>query len=275
MADARERLRGKDEAATRQQLLEPLFDALGFRHAPGKGARDAGPTPDYVLKDAKGKPLTAALAYQWDRWLDGPDPADQQTPDQNPGTHVVSILERGGAEWVIVTNGRLWRLYSRRAHSRSTNFYEVDLAEALADASETDPAEAFRYWWLFFRPAAFAPLPAAEVTPDSERAMAESAPKKPTKAAGARRRKEVAKTVESVDKGNLADGVTIPPGRKRRDGKMSCLDAAAKVLAEAGEPLNCTAMFDRLHAAGYWTSDKATPHNTIYTARTMSKNWAA
>jgi len=100
----------------------------------------------------------------------------------------------------------------------------------------------------------------------SERAMAESAPSKPGKAAGARRRKQVAKTVEAVEKGNLADGVTVPTGRKRTDGKMSCLDAAAKVLEEAGEPLNCLTMFDRMHAAGYWTSDKATPHNTIYAA---------
>jgi len=100
----------------------------------------------------------------------------------------------------------------------------------------------------------------------SERAMAESAPEKPTKAAGARRRKDVANTVEAVEKGNLADGVTVPTSHKRTSGKMSCLDAAAKVLEEADEPLNCTTMFDRMHAAGYWTSDKATPHNTIYAA---------
>ena len=54
--------------------------------------------------------------------------------------------------------------------------------------------------------------------------------------------------------------------RRSTSGRMSCLDAAVKVLEEAGEPLNCTAMFDRMHAAGYWTSDKATPHNTIYAA---------
>jgi len=63
--------------------------------------------------------------------------------------------------------------------------------------------------------------------------------------------------------------------RRSTSGRMSCLDAAVKVLKEAGEPLNCTAMFDRMHAAGYWTSDKATPHNTIYTAWTMLRNWAA
>ncbi|MCG3179675.1 MAG: hypothetical protein BIFFINMI_02016 [Phycisphaerae bacterium] len=158
MADARERFNGKDEAATREGLVEPLFDALGFKRTQGKAAKDAAATPDYVLKDAKGGKLTAALVYQWDRWLDGPDPADQQTPEENPGASVVSVLERGDADWAIITNGRLWRLYSRRAHSRSTNFYEVDLAEALVETGETDPGEAFRYWWLFFRPQAFAQL---------------------------------------------------------------------------------------------------------------------
>jgi hypothetical protein len=55
--------------------------------------------------------------------------------------------------------------------------------------------------------------------------------------------------------------------RPAADGKrMSCLDAAAKVLAEAGEPMNTAAMFDAMVAAGYWTSDKATPQNTIYAA---------
>ena len=56
-----------------------------------------------------------------------------------------------------MTNGRLWRLYSRQAHARATNFYEVDLVEALTASGDTDPNEAFRYWWLFFRPDAFRP----------------------------------------------------------------------------------------------------------------------
>ncbi len=156
--DARERLSGKDEATARNELIEPLFRALGFKYAKGKDAKDGGPTPDYLLKGADGESLTVALVYQWDRWLDGPDPSDQQTPDENPGASVVSVLERGDAEWVIVTNGKHWRLYSRQAHSRSTNFYEVDLAEALIASADTDPGEAFRYWWLFFRPEAFAPV---------------------------------------------------------------------------------------------------------------------
>ena len=112
--------------------------------------------PDFFLKDPTGaRNLSAAFVYPWGRWLDGPDFQDPDHPDENPGARVVAAIEEGHADWAIVTNGRLWRLYSRQAHARSTNFYEVDLIEALNVSGESDPNEAFRYWWLFFRSAAF------------------------------------------------------------------------------------------------------------------------
>jgi hypothetical protein len=72
---------------------------------------------------------------------------------------VVSLLERGDALWVIVTNGRLWRLYSRRAHSRATNYYEIDLSDLLADQGPgfAEPGDAFGYFWLLFRCDSFLP----------------------------------------------------------------------------------------------------------------------
>jgi type I restriction-modification system DNA methylase subunit len=139
-------------------FLEPVFRRLGFEpvlHCPSKTDQTQ---PDYLLKDATGKTLTAAFVYPWDRWLDGPDFHDTDTPDENPGACVVSALDYGLAGWIMVTNGRLWRLYSRHAHARATNFYEVDLIEALNATGETDPNEAFRYWWLFFRSDAYRPL---------------------------------------------------------------------------------------------------------------------
>lgn len=49
----------------------------------------------------------------WDRWLDGPDfNLDQHTPEENPGACVVTALDEGTADWIIMTNGRQWRLYS-------------------------------------------------------------------------------------------------------------------------------------------------------------------
>ncbi len=56
---------------------------------------------------------------------------------------------------------------------------------------------------------------------------------------------------------------------KKANGKMSALDAAAKVLADAREPMNCKALIEAMAAKGLWTSPGgATPHATLYTAMT-------
>ncbi len=49
--------------------------------------------------------------------------------------------------------------------------------------------------------------------------------------------------------------------------KLSALDAAAKLLAETKEPMNCKEMIDAIAAKGYWTSPGGkTPHATLYSA---------
>ena len=140
-----------DGGTTDQPPVESTFEALGFNAVKAAG----GDAPDYRLFDPDNpeKPVAVCLAYSWNRYLDGRDEArDAQTPDENPGARVVTVLESGEAPWAVVTNGKLWRLYSARTHSRSTNYYEIDLDETLAMA---DPNEAFRYFWLFFRLNAF------------------------------------------------------------------------------------------------------------------------
>ena len=140
-----------EDGATFHSPMESALDTLGFKPVKAAG----GDEPDYRLyaPDNPEKPVAVCLAYAWNRYLDGRDEArDAQTPDENPGARVVTVLESGEAPWTIVTNGKLWRLYSARTHSRSTNYYEIDLDETLAMA---DPNEAFRYFWLFFRQSAF------------------------------------------------------------------------------------------------------------------------
>ncbi len=159
--NARSRWANKPEQLVRDELYEPAWKLLGFKAKVAKAANQDHLTPDYELHGSNGT-LTVAFCYRWDRWLDGPDLNDPDTPEENPGAAVVSALAEGKARWVIVTNGKFWRLYSRDAHSRSTNFYEVDLEEALLASGETDPNEAFRYWWLFVRRQAFEPLPNTE-----------------------------------------------------------------------------------------------------------------
>lgn len=61
-----------------------------------------------------------------------------------------------------------------------------------------------------------------------------------------------------------ADAKTAP---RKTEGKMSALDAAAKVLAEAGEPMTSKEMIDAMAAKGYWTSPGGkTPQATLYAA---------
>jgi len=50
------------------------------------------------------------------------------------------------------------------------------------------------------------------------------------------------------------------------DGRMSGLDAAAKVLAEAKEPMNAKAIVEAMLAKGLWQTEGKTPAATIYSA---------
>ncbi len=152
---------GKPESPLRRELFEPVLTALGFEARPGKSSTSDEVHPDYRLfasgANTNGKPLAVCLAYVWGRLLDGKDETrDSESPEENPSFAVVSLLERAEAPWAIVTNGKVWRLYSVKAHSRATNYYEIDLEEALASS---DPNEFFRYFWLLFRAAAFVPQP--------------------------------------------------------------------------------------------------------------------
>jgi hypothetical protein len=160
-AGVRDRLVRAGEAVARGQLIDPALRALGFSPSPNKPDLSA---PDYLLRlSASSEDAIDCLAYSWDRNLDGKDETrDTTRPAENPGARVVSILESGNWPWAIVTNGKLWRLYSAAAHSRATNYYEIDLEETLA---MPDPSEAFRYFWLLFRSASFQPR---ELTLDGE-----------------------------------------------------------------------------------------------------------
>jgi hypothetical protein len=49
--------------------------------------------------------------------------------------------------------------------------------------------------------------------------------------------------------------------------KLSCLDAAARVLGECGQPMTCQEMIEAMATKGYWTSPGgATPDRTLYSA---------
>lgn len=83
------------------------------------------------------------------------------------------------------------------------------------------------------------------------------ATKKTTKKTPARKTKASTKTAPKK------------PRVPKTNGKLSQLDAAAKVLTESGEPMTTKAMIEVMAAKGYWTSPAGkTPAQTLYAAIT-------
>jgi len=99
---------------------------------------------------------------------------------------------------------------------------------------------------------------------------------------------DVAKAVDAVEKGDLTKGVTVPTGAKKASKaanepkaaakrptgergakgakRPSGLDAAAQVLADAGEPLTVKEMVALMIGRKLWQTSGKTPSATIYAA---------
>jgi hypothetical protein len=154
---ASERFSGKKTSELVELLYRPLLKQLGFETSPAS----SGESGLYLrLKDPVTQTLLGIiLPFPWGRELDRKDDThDTETPEVTPAFAVVDLLAKEKAPWVILTNGKLWRLYSQRAHSRATNYYEVDLDEVLGrQGFQQDIQDAFRYFWLLFRMQAFRP----------------------------------------------------------------------------------------------------------------------
>jgi hypothetical protein len=57
------------------------------------------------------------------------------------------------------------------------------------------------------------------------------------------------------------------PATKTGEKKLSQIEAALKVLAKAGEPMNCKAMVEAMTKQGLWSSPGgATPDATLYSS---------
>jgi hypothetical protein len=84
--------------------------------------------------------------------------------------------------------------------------------------------------------------------------------KAPTKGKGA-------KPAKSAKKKRVAPAKREDRPRKKPDGKMSGLDAAAKVLGDSKEPMRVADIVERAKTKGYWESKAGkTPEATVYAA---------
>ncbi len=168
-----------NEAATEQELIRPLFDLLGWAdYLPQQGSDRNEDIPDHLLfGDAASKSRAAAKPAP-ERYPDALAVAeskrfglalDDREGKQTGSPHgqilrylaTADINSDGRIRWGILTNGRVWRLYDRRALPRASGYHEVDLDVALQAGGDLHAVRAFRL--LFGRPA-FSPQHGAQTS---------------------------------------------------------------------------------------------------------------
>ncbi len=162
-------LYAQNEGQLEDEWIRPIFKILGWhisvQERISRGGRKKW--PDYALfhsqeakkasKNATEKnrfehAVAISEAKDWDISLDG------KTMDRNPSYQTVNYMQLTGKEWGILTNGRLWRLYSLKSDSRHETYYEIDIIKILS--REGKERETFKYFYNFFRAEAFVKNPA-------------------------------------------------------------------------------------------------------------------
>ncbi|PDW02984.1 Eco57I restriction-modification methylase domain-containing protein [Candidatus Viridilinea mediisalina] len=163
---------GGNEAQTEDDLIKPVLQALGhtFEIQAALRTPDGTKKPDYIFyrdaaaRDAlKGATLDDTLpthgciavgdAKYWDRPLDMTLKlkSGDAFSNKNPAFQIHFYMQHSGAEWGILTNGRLWRLYHKETAHKLDRYYEIDLPALL---KRNDP-RAFLYFYAFFHRSAF------------------------------------------------------------------------------------------------------------------------
>ena len=171
-----------NEAATEQELIRPFLELLGWvDYLPQQGSDRNEDIPDHLLfADAESKArasakpgpdryadaLAVAESKRFGLPLDARD-RDDRGPTSSPHAQILRYLAAadinsdGRIRWGILTNGRVWRLYDRRALPRASGYYQVDL-EAVVQAE--DDFHGLRAFRLLFGREAFSPRHGAQTS---------------------------------------------------------------------------------------------------------------
>jgi very-short-patch-repair endonuclease len=149
-----------NEAQTEEEFVRPVLEALGWPYIVQPKSHHGGSTtrPDYALfadeasrqaayphqghDDAfYSRALAIAEAKYWGRPLSQKDTSGRETwkAGGNPSHQMVSYLVGTRVPWGILTNGRIWRLYSREVSSTASEFYEVDLSDIFTSPHPQPP----------------------------------------------------------------------------------------------------------------------------------------
>jgi hypothetical protein len=96
------------------------------------------------------------------------------------------------------------------------------------------------------------------------------ATKKTTKSDKSKKARKATPPVEKTEAAPAAPAPAKTKGKKEKEPKakkISALDAAVRVLEEAGQPMTCPEMIEAMTAKKYWASPKGlTPAATLYSA---------
>ncbi|EMA38925.1 putative restriction/modification enzyme [Halococcus morrhuae DSM 1307] len=162
-------LESYDEDPLRRHWIDEVLSILGYESLPETPILDARGSIDRALYDSAderraaaamkadgeyagiyGQSLSVLEAKQWD--ADFTARFGEQRSYRDASHQIKYYLEHTpeSVSWGILTNGKKWRLYGTKDYETET-YYEVDLVDLL----ETDSVEVFKYFYVFFRPAAF------------------------------------------------------------------------------------------------------------------------
>ena len=137
-----------NEASTEQELIRPLFNLLGWNYyLLQQGTDHNEDNPDHLLfGDAESKAhavnkpaarypdaLAVAESKRFSRPLDAREGKQASSPHGQILRYLATadINSDGRIRRGILTNGRIWRHYDRRALTRASGYHEVDLNAAL------------------------------------------------------------------------------------------------------------------------------------------------
>ena len=98
----------------------------------------------------------------------------------------------------------------------------------------------------------------------AEKAAKVAAWRKEVAAKGAKADPELDKAIKAAEESRKAKKAKVAKPKGER--KPGCLDAAVRVLKEAGKPMRCDEIVKVALAKGYWQTKGATPGATLYAA---------
>jgi type I restriction-modification system DNA methylase subunit len=163
-AELKDILPKKTEPQLEDLWIKPILKLMGWKLEVQDRYKKYGKTeiPDYSLFESQQSYIKAqgcktdeayfeqvcavGDAKQMGICLDG-----SKLDKTNPSFQIVWYLQTTKKEWGILTDGRYWRLYTTRAKSQRSTYYEVNIEKFLSERDD----ESFKYFFNFFRKEAF------------------------------------------------------------------------------------------------------------------------